>query len=106
MTSPILPTLPQQVASVASLNDQRIEETAKEFEALVLAQFLAPLFNSVEAPGLTGGDGPGEDAYGALLQEQYAKAIADRGGFGIADQIKASLIDLQTVSSANNLGSE
>ncbi|MEL7490740.1 MAG: rod-binding protein [Pseudomonadota bacterium] len=73
----------------------RIEETAKEFEALIIAQLLQPLFSSVETPGLAGG-GPGQEAFESLLQEQYASAIAERGGFGIADQVKAALIDLQS----------
>ena len=106
MTAPILPNTLPTTTPPQSLTKQRIEETAKEFEALVLSQLLAPLFNSVEAPSLLGGGGAGEDAYGALLQEEYAKAITDRGGFGIADQIKASLIDLQAISSSNPFNSE
>lgn len=73
----------------------RIEKTARDFEAMVIAQFMAPLFNSVETPGIAGG-GAGEKAFGSLLQEEYANAIAERGGFGIADQIKAALIDIQS----------
>lgn len=67
---------------------------ATEFEAMVLAQFLAPLFASVETPGLAGG-GAGEKAFQSLLQEEYAKAIAARGGFGVADQVKRALIAMQ-----------
>ncbi len=81
--------------SAAELQNARIEETAKEFEALIIAQLLQPLFSSVETPGLAGG-GPGQEAFESLLQEQYASAIAERGGFGIADQVKAALIDLQS----------
>lgn len=87
----VQPTLTQP--DNAALN--QIENTAKEFEALVIAQLLQPLFASVETPGLAGG-GPGQDAFETLLQEQYATAISERGGFGIADQVKAALIDLQS----------
>lgn len=76
----------------------RVDRAAKEFEALVLSEMLAPLFNSVETPGIAGG-GPGEKAFSGLLQEEYAKAIAARGGFGIADQVKAALIGLQAARS-------
>lgn len=72
----------------------RAEKVAQEFEALVLAQLLAPIFSSVESSSLTSA-GPGEDAFETMLQEHYAKAIAERGGIGIADQVKASLIALQ-----------
>jgi Rod binding domain-containing protein len=87
------------VVQPAAASEARIDRAAKEFEALVLSEMLAPLFNSVETPGIAGG-GPGEKAFASLLQEQYAKAIADRGGFGIADQVKAALINLQARRSA------
>ena len=89
-----------------SLNDQaaqvRAEKTAKEFEAMVIAQMLQPLFASVETPGLAGG-GPGQEAFESMLQEQYAAAFAERGGFGIADQVKAALIELQAASAPSSL---
>jgi len=89
----------------ASLSDQaavaRAEKTAKEFEAMVIAQMLQPLFASVETPGLAGG-GPGQEAFESLLQEQYAAAFAERGGFGIADQVKATLIQLQAASAPSS----
>jgi len=85
-------SLPQ---AAATQKDAHIENTAKEFEALVIAQLLQPLFASVETPGLAGG-GPGQEAFENLLQERYSTAIAERGGFGIADQVKAALIDLQS----------
>ncbi len=81
------PTLtPQQTA--------RIEKTAKEFEALVLSQLLAPIFAGVEKSNLMG-EGQETDAFQTMLQDEYAKSMVARGGFGIADQIKTSLIQLQ-----------
>lgn len=80
--------------AIPSAMQARVDRAAKEFEALVLSEMLAPLFNSVETPGIAGG-GPGEKAFSGLLQEEYAKAIAARGGFGIANQVKAALIGLQ-----------
>lgn len=99
-------TRPQTIAPVnlAQQDDQlskladpaltRIEKTAKEFEALVLAQLLEPIFSSVEQSELTGG-GPQSETFKTLLTQEYAKTIAERGGLGIADQVKASLLHLQ-----------
>lgn len=70
------------------------QKALKEFEALVLTEMLRPLFESVETPGIAGG-GPGDAVYGALLQEQYATAIADRGGVGIADSVSRALLQQQ-----------
>ena len=74
-------------------------KSAKEFEAMVIAQLMAPIFDTVKQPGLMSG-GPGEDVFGAMLQEHYASAIAERGGFGIADQVKDALIALQATRGA------
>ena len=94
------PTYQAATGSQNTADTTRIDEIAREFEALVLAQLLAPVFTSVEKSSLTRA-GPGEDAFETMLQEQYAKSIAERGGIGIADQVRASLIALQAGSSAN-----
>ncbi|MEQ8748534.1 MAG: rod-binding protein [Amphiplicatus sp.] len=85
-------------AAISPAATARIDRAAQDFEALVIAQLLAPIFSSVETPGLAGG-GPGEKAFSGLLQEEYARSIVSRGGFGITDQVKAALIELQTGAS-------
>lgn len=77
----------------------RASDAAREFEAVFIAQMLAPLFSSVETPQIAGG-GKSEEIFKSLLQESYAKAMAERGGFGIAAHVKSALIDLQSADSA------
>jgi Rod binding domain-containing protein len=77
----------------------RADAAAKEFEAVFIARLLEPLFASVETPAVAGG-GKSEAFFKGLLQESYARAFADRGGFGLADQVKAALIDIQARASA------
>lgn len=91
LASPQQMLAPEQSAAIA--------RQAEEFEALFLAQLLKPMFNSAKAPSLFGGDGPEQDAYGAMLHEEFGKAIAARGGIGIADHVRASLIQLQSAKS-------
>lgn len=74
---------------------QRADKAAKDFEAQMLAHMLAPLFNSVQTPEIAGG-GQSETYFRSMLQEHYAKAIAARGGVGIADAVRAALIDMQS----------
>lgn len=76
--------------------EAELSRKAQEFEALVLSQLLKPMFAGVKTPSLMGGDAPGADAFRAMLNDEYAKAIAARGGVGVADQVKAALIDLQS----------
>ena len=76
----------------------RADRAATEFESLVIAQFLAPLFDGAKTPALFGG-GAGEEAFTSLLHEEFAKAIAARGGFGIADAVMAEMIRIQAAHS-------
>ncbi len=72
-----------------------IERKAQEFETLMLTELLKPMFESAKAPSLFGGDGAEQTIFAAMAQEKYAEAMAARGGVGIADQVKAALIDMQ-----------
>jgi len=78
----------------------RAENAAKDFEAVFIAQMLAPLFNSISTPEIAGG-GKSEEFFKSLLQESYAKAMAERGGFGVADHVKSALISIQSVNQEN-----
>ena len=69
--------------------DAKLQHSAHEFEASLMAELLKPL---QESDGLTGesGDGGGMGSGGALAgfaSESLARVISDRGGFGIADRI-------------------
>ncbi len=88
------PVPPAQAASFA-----RADAAAKEFEAVFIAQMLEPLFASVDTPAVAGG-GKSEAFFKGLLQESYAKAFAERGGFGLATHVKAALLDIQARAGA------
>lgn len=72
------------------------ERKAEEFEALVLSQLLAPMFDTAKSPSLFGGDGPEQDIFQTMLNDEYAKLLAARGGVGIADSVKDALLQLQS----------
>lgn len=80
-------------------DERKIEKAAKDFEAVFIAQMLAPLFSSVSTPEIAGG-GKSEDFFKSLMQDAYAKAMAERGGFGVATHVKAALIELQGAKAA------
>ncbi|MFQ5563854.1 MAG: rod-binding protein [Parvularculaceae bacterium] len=77
--------------------DARLTRVAQEFEAMVLSELLKPMFESVKTPSLVGG-GSEQEAFQSLLQEEYARSIAARGGLGVADQVKAALIRMQAAT--------
>ncbi|WP_321339391.1 rod-binding protein [Breoghania sp.] len=72
-------------------------KTAKEFEAVFLQQMLTSMFDTIEGGG-TFGDGASSDIWRGMLTEQYAGAITDAGGIGIADAVQRELLTLQESS--------
>ncbi len=90
------------IAAAPALGPEKTAVTARkaeEFEALVLSQMLKPMFDSAKSPSLFGGEGPKQDAFASMLQDEFARVIAARGGVGIADQVQAALIRLQSETS-------
>lgn len=68
-----------------------IAKSAHDFEAMAIAQFLQPMFDTVDtSKGLFGG-GAGEEAWRPMMIEQLAKKLADHGGLGLATQIQAAM---------------
>ncbi len=47
---------------------RRVDAAAKEFEAVFIAQMLAPLFSSIDTPAIAGG-GKSEEFFKSLLQD-------------------------------------
>jgi flagellar protein FlgJ len=96
-----LPLLAQQPISTTSQRTPRADNVdpatrraAEEFESMFLSQMLAPMFEGLDTDGL-GGGGMGEEIFRPMLVEQYAKAISNSGGIGLADSIIAELNRLQ-----------
>lgn len=73
---------------------EKIQATAKEFEAVFIAEMLRPMFETVESDEMFGG-GNAEDTWKGLLVDEYGKGIANAGGIGLADHITAAMIQMQ-----------
>jgi Rod binding domain-containing protein len=81
-----------------ALDNPRLKSAAHEFEASLMQEFLKPLqqdalFSSDDGVAGTGvatgadGDGGSEGALMSFGTQAMAKAISERGGFGIATKI-------------------
>lgn len=71
--------------------DPRLKPAAHEFEASLMKELLAPLEHDPLCNNETDSESP-DGSGNALMSygtEALAKAISDRGGFGIADRILA-----------------
>jgi len=78
----VLRAMDLSASSTTSTNQPKLERSAHEFEASLMAELLKPLQEESE-DGEAGSSG----ALAGFASESLAKAISDRGGFGIADRI-------------------
>ena len=67
-----------------------LREKAQEFEAVFISEWLRL---SGISEGMASGGGNGAEAFSSFLLEEYAKGLADKGGFGLADKIYRQLKD-------------
>jgi Rod binding domain-containing protein len=89
-----MPARPEQTSAAPD----EVTRAAREFEAMFLAEMMAPMFQGLDTEGL-GGGGLGEQIFRPMLVERYAQAIAQAGGVGLADSIVRELTRLQTMAS-------
>ncbi|MCR9220703.1 MAG: rod-binding protein [Alphaproteobacteria bacterium] len=88
---PAVPKAPRD----ASL--EKVRAAAVEFEAVFLAQMLRPMFDGVGTDGPFGG-GQAEAINRDMLVDEYGKALAQRGGIGLADSVLAEMLKMQEAS--------
>ena len=80
---------PKPTASAA-----KADWAAKEYESVFISQFLGSMFSGIQTDTLTGG-GQGEEMFRSLMINEYGKSLVQRGGFGLAAQMKAQLLKHQ-----------
>ncbi len=76
---------------------KKIEESAKEFEAIFLSEMVKPMFEGIESEGMFGG-GKGEEVFRGILIQEYGKMLSETGRIGIADSVKEELIRIQAAA--------
>ncbi len=81
----------------APMASEDVRRVAEEFEAVFIAQMMAPMFEGLETDEMFGG-GAGEDIYRSILVEEYGKSIARAGGIGLSDAIQREILRLQEAS--------
>lgn len=77
-------------AAKTGADDPRLKSAAHEFEASLMQEFLKPLQHDALFAPDDDSNGNGGGAEGALMSfgsQALAKAISERGGFGIATRI-------------------
>ena len=87
---------PLAAAPRATAVAAKADAAAKEYESVFISQFLGSMFSGLKTDGITGG-GQGEEMFRSLMVNEYGKSLQQRGGFGLAAQMKAELLKHQQV---------
>ncbi len=74
--------------------DSEARKAAEEFEAIFIAQMMAPMFNTVPTDGTFGG-GHSEMIFRSMQIEEFGKEISRGGGIGIADNVLREILRAQ-----------
>ncbi len=73
---------------------QKIEETARDFEAVFVAEMMKPMFEGISTEAPFGG-GKGEEIFRSMLLQEYGKIMAQTGSIGVASSVKEQMIQMQ-----------
>lgn len=93
-TDLITSALPQQFKNGAAGTDKErvaARKAAREFETLFVGMMLKSMRETV-GKDMLAGKGQSEEIYRSMLDQEYAKAVAEQGGLGLAKMIEAQLI--------------
>jgi peptidoglycan hydrolase FlgJ len=86
--------VPLASAPKATANAAKADAASKEYEGIFISQFLGSMFSGIKTDGITGG-GQGEEMFRSLMINEFGKSIEQRGGFGLAANMKAQLLKHQ-----------
>lgn len=84
----------RQPTPSATVDPAKARATAETFEAFFLGQFLEHMFTGIRTDGMFGG-GQGENVFRSMMMQEYGKTLAANGGFGIADSVYKSILQIQ-----------
>ncbi len=74
------------ITGVEAQRRAKLTDAAQQFEAMMLQQMLKPMKEGEDSWGGEESDS-GSDTLSSFGTEAFAKAISERGGFGIAKQV-------------------
>jgi flagellar protein FlgJ len=81
----------------ASRETAATKKVAKEFESLFIGMMLKSMRETIGKDKITDG-GHGEEIYRSMLDQEYSKALTERGGIGLALMFEQQLAKSQGMS--------
>lgn len=87
---------PKQITAseAKTMSKLQARKAAEDVEAFFLSQVFETMFAGIKTDGPFGG-GNGEKVFRSMLIQEYGKASAKAGGFGLADEVQREILSLQ-----------
>jgi flagellar protein FlgJ len=79
----------------------RMHQQAKDMEGVFLNTLMKEMFSSIKTDDKSFGGGFAEETWRGMQAEQFANAVADQGGIGLADQLMPTLMQMQEAAPAS-----
>ncbi len=84
-----------QTSPDALRNQEKINQTAREFEAVFIYEMMKPMFEGLDVDPVFGG-GKGEEIFRGMVLQEYGKNIANKNITGLQTSVQNKLIELQS----------
>jgi flagellar protein FlgJ len=78
---------------------EKLHKQAVDLEGVFLNTLMKEMFSSIDTSEESFGGGFAEETWRGMQAEQFATALAEKGGIGLADNLMSDLLRLQE---ANN----
>jgi flagellar protein FlgJ len=82
----------------------KLLKQAKDYEGVFLNTLMKEMFSSIKTDDKSLGGGFAEETWRGMQAEQFAGAMADQGGIGLADQLMPTLLSLQEATQSSGTG--
>lgn len=87
-------TFSQKQSVSKAMSDEKVQRTAKEFEAMALGEMLQPMFDTVDNSDGKFGGGQAEKQFQSMQVLELGKQVAKAGEIGIAHQVYGKMKEM------------
>ena len=91
-------TIPMLKVDQSAPGYEKMHKQATELEGVFLNTLMKEMFSSIKTDEASFGGGFAEETWRGMQGEQFANALAQQGGIGLADQLMGDLLRLQEAS--------
>ena len=88
-------TIPLAKVDTSTPGYEKLRKQAVELEGVFLNTLMKEMFSSIKTDEASFGGGFAEETWRGMQAEQFAGALAETGGIGLADQLMGDLLRLQ-----------